>query len=56
MQSTIQVAFTIFIVTETWTAPIAGYLVDRFDAETKLTPASPTWRMLHEPASRLMLP
>jgi OFA family oxalate/formate antiporter-like MFS transporter len=25
----IQVAFTIFIVTETWVAPIAGYLVDR---------------------------
>jgi excisionase family DNA binding protein len=29
-RAAIQVAFTIFIVTETWTAPIAGYLVDRF--------------------------
>ena len=28
-RAAIQVAFTIFIVTETWTAPIAGYLVDR---------------------------
>jgi MFS transporter, OFA family, oxalate/formate antiporter len=26
----IQVAFTIFIVTETWVSPVAGYLVDRF--------------------------
>src|SRR5262245_63642181 len=29
-RAAIQVAFTIFIVTETWTAPIVGYLVDRF--------------------------
>jgi MFS transporter, OFA family, oxalate/formate antiporter len=29
-RAAIQVAFTIFIVTETWIAPIAGYLVDRF--------------------------
>src|SRR5258705_7816947 len=29
-RAAIQVAFTIFIVTETWVAPIAGYLVDRF--------------------------
>jgi MFS transporter, OFA family, oxalate/formate antiporter len=28
-RAAIQVAFTIFIVTETWIAPIAGYLVDR---------------------------
>ena len=28
-RAAIQVAFTIFIVTETWVAPIAGYLVDR---------------------------
>ena len=26
----IQVTFTIFIVTETWVAPIGGYLIDRF--------------------------
>src|SRR5262245_55215917 len=26
----IQVAFTILIVTETWVAPIGGYLIDRF--------------------------
>jgi OFA family oxalate/formate antiporter-like MFS transporter len=29
-RAAIQVAFTIFIVTETWLAPISGYLVDRF--------------------------
>ena len=29
-RAAIQVAFTIFIVTETWIAPIAGYLIDRF--------------------------
>ncbi len=29
-RASIQVAFTIFILTETWVAPIAGYLVDRF--------------------------
>lgn len=29
-RAAIQVAFTIFIVTETWVAPVAGYLVDRF--------------------------
>jgi len=29
-RAAIQVAFTIYIVTETWVAPIAGYLVDRF--------------------------
>ena len=29
-RAAIQVAFTIFIVSETWVAPIAGYLVDRF--------------------------
>ncbi len=29
-RAAIQVTFTIFIVTETWIAPIAGYLVDRF--------------------------
>jgi OFA family oxalate/formate antiporter-like MFS transporter len=28
-RAAIQVAFTIFIVTETWTAPFAGYLIDR---------------------------
>jgi MFS transporter, OFA family, oxalate/formate antiporter len=28
-RAAIQVAFTIFIVTEIWIAPIAGYLVDR---------------------------
>src|SRR3981081_2506545 len=26
----IQVAFTIFVLTETWLVPIEGYLVDRF--------------------------
>jgi MFS transporter, OFA family, oxalate/formate antiporter len=29
-RAAIQVAFTIYIVTETWVAPIGGYLVDRF--------------------------
>jgi OFA family oxalate/formate antiporter-like MFS transporter len=29
-RAAIQVAFTIFIVTETWLSPLAGYLVDRF--------------------------
>ena len=29
-KATIQVAFTIFVLTETWLVPIEGYLVDRF--------------------------
>ena len=29
-RAAIQVAFTIYIVTETWLAPIGGYLIDRF--------------------------
>jgi OFA family oxalate/formate antiporter-like MFS transporter len=29
-RSAIQVAFTIFIVTETWLVPLHGYLVDRY--------------------------
>src|SRR5262249_59682585 len=29
-RAAIQVAFTIFIVTETWLQPIGGYLIDRF--------------------------
>jgi OFA family oxalate/formate antiporter-like MFS transporter len=29
-RAAIQVAFTIYIVTETWMAPIGGYLIDRF--------------------------
>jgi OFA family oxalate/formate antiporter-like MFS transporter len=29
-RAAIQVTFTILIVTETWVAPIAGYLIDRF--------------------------
>lgn len=29
-RAAIQVAFTIFVLTETWLAPIEGYLVDRF--------------------------
>ena len=29
-RAAIQVTFTIFIVTETWLAPIGGYLIDRF--------------------------
>jgi MFS transporter, OFA family, oxalate/formate antiporter len=29
-RAAIQVTFTIFIVTETWVAPIGGYLIDRF--------------------------
>src|SRR5919109_1705097 len=29
-RAAIQVAFTIFIVTETWAQPIGGYLIDRF--------------------------
>ena len=29
-RAAIQVAFTIFVVTETWLVPIEGYLVDRF--------------------------
>ena len=29
-RAAIQVAFTIYIVTETWVAPIGGYLIDRF--------------------------
>ena len=29
-RSAIQVAFTIFVVTETWLVPVEGYLVDRF--------------------------
>ena len=29
-RAALQVTFTILIVTETWVAPIAGYLIDRF--------------------------
>src|SRR5436189_4027368 len=29
-RAAIQVAFTIFVVTETWLQPIGGYLIDRF--------------------------
>ena len=29
-RAAIQVAFTIFIVTETWLQPVGGYLIDRF--------------------------
>src|SRR5690349_24728808 len=29
-KAAIQIAFTIFIVTETWLVPLEGYLVDRF--------------------------
>src|SRR6266568_8860740 len=29
-RAAIQVAFTIYIVTETWAAPVGGYLIDRF--------------------------
>src|SRR6202171_6539655 len=29
-RAAIQVAFTIFVVTETWLVPIEGYLVDKF--------------------------
>jgi OFA family oxalate/formate antiporter-like MFS transporter len=29
-RAAIQVAFTVYIVTETWVAPLAGYLIDRF--------------------------
>lgn len=29
-RTAIQVAFTIFVVTETWLVPIEGYLVDKF--------------------------
>src|SRR5512132_257050 len=29
-RAAIQVAFTIFVITETWLVPIEGYLVDRF--------------------------
>src|SRR5258708_5151049 len=30
-RAAIQVAFTIFILTETWLVPFEGYLVDRFE-------------------------
>src|SRR5258708_19686753 len=29
-RAAIQIAFTIFVVTETWLVPIEGYLVDKF--------------------------
>src|SRR5438046_9747713 len=29
-RAAIQVAFTIFVLTETWLVPIEGYLIDRF--------------------------
>src|SRR5207253_312125 len=29
-RAAIQVAFTIFVVTETWLVPVEGYLIDRF--------------------------
>jgi OFA family oxalate/formate antiporter-like MFS transporter len=29
-RAAIQIAFTIFVLTETWLVPVEGYLVDRF--------------------------
>src|SRR5256885_16152409 len=36
--SAVQVAFTLFILTETWLVPFEGYLVDRLGARLIVTP------------------
>ena len=37
-RAAIQVAFTIFVLTETWLVPVEGYLVDRFGPRPVLAP------------------
>ena len=39
-RAAIQVAFTIFVLTETWLVPIEGYLVDRFGPKIVVVLAS----------------
>src|SRR5437762_13998952 len=39
-KAAIQVAFTIFVLTETWLVPIEGYLVDRFGPRVVVVSAS----------------
>ena len=39
-RAAIQVAFTIFVLTETWLVPIEGYLVDRFGPRIVVVSAS----------------
>jgi len=36
-RAAIQVAFTIFVLTETWLVPIEGYLIDRFGPRTMIS-------------------
>ena len=36
-RAAIQVAFTIFVLTETWLVPVEGWLVDRFGLADKLS-------------------
>ena len=38
-RAAIQVAFTIFVLTETWLVPFEGYLVDRFGPRIMVGPA-----------------
>ncbi len=39
-RAAIQVAFTLFVLTETWLVPIEGYLVDRFGPRIVVVSAS----------------
>src|SRR5438094_3011819 len=39
-RAAIQVAFTIFVLTETWLMPVEGYLVDRFGPKLMVASAA----------------
>ena len=49
-RAAIQVAFTIFVLTETWLVPVEGYLIDRFGPKVMIC-GSPTRNSSH-PDSR----
>jgi len=36
-RAAIQVAFTIFVLTETWLVPVEGYLIDRFGPKVMIS-------------------
>ncbi len=38
-RAAIQVAFTIFVLTETWLVPIEGYLIDKFGPRAMISPS-----------------
>ena len=43
-RAAIQVAFTIFVLTETWLVPLEGYLIDRFGPRLMVSASGILWR------------